>query len=68
MNRHPLRGIYSEIAQEDGVSRQAVQQAARKGNPEILNRIAEKVQERRDGLKRTSSTRQARPARASRRK
>jgi len=52
MNRYPFRGIYSEIAQELGVSRQAVQQAARKGNPKILSRITEKVEERRALLKR----------------
>lgn len=68
MNRHPFRGIYSEIAQEEGVSRQAVQQAARKGNPKILSRIAEKVEERKDVLKRTAGARQERPSRASRRK
>ena len=51
LNRYPFRGIYSEIAAEEGVSRQAVQQAARKGSPRILNRIAEKVEERKALLK-----------------
>lgn len=56
LNRYPFRGIYSEIADEEGVSRQAVQQAARKGNPRILNRIAEKVEERKALLKEKART------------
>ncbi len=51
LSRYPFRGIYSEIAEEEGVTRQAVQQAASKGNPRILNRIAEKVEERKAVLK-----------------
>jgi len=46
MNRFPFRGIYTELAEEEGVSRQAIQQAAAKGNPKILGRVAEKVRER----------------------
>lgn len=46
MNRFPFRGIYTELAEEEGVSRQAIQQAAAKGNPRILGRVAEKVKER----------------------
>jgi hypothetical protein len=46
MNRFPFRGIYTELAEEEGVSRQAIQQAAAKGNPKILSRVAEKVKER----------------------
>ena len=46
MNRFPFRGIYTELAEEEGVSRQAIQQAAAKGNPRILGRVAEKVRER----------------------
>lgn len=42
----PFKGIMAEIARERGVSRQAVQQAAKKGSPNILERIAEKVEER----------------------
>ncbi len=48
---YPFRGIYTEIAREDGVTRQAVQQAARKRNPRILDRIAEKIEERRAMLR-----------------
>ncbi|HVZ38925.1 MAG TPA: hypothetical protein VHI13_06590 [Candidatus Kapabacteria bacterium] len=47
LGHYPFRGIFTEIAREDGVSRQAVQQAARAGNPRILRRVAEKIEERR---------------------
>jgi predicted DNA-binding protein YlxM (UPF0122 family) len=46
LTRYPFRGILSEIARERGVTRQAVQQAAKKGSLEILERIVEKVSER----------------------
>lgn len=45
--RYPYRGILAEIAREDGTTRQAVQKAARRGSPDILQRIAAKMQERR---------------------
>jgi predicted DNA-binding protein YlxM (UPF0122 family) len=57
MHRYPFRGIYSEIAREEGVTRQAIQQAARKGSPKILQRIAEKVEERKAMLKKYSKVR-----------
>ncbi len=44
--RHPYRGILAEIAREEGVERQAVQKRMKKGDPETLARIAEKVKER----------------------
>lgn len=55
LSRYPFRGIYTEIAREDGVTRQAIQQAARKGNPHILNRIAEKIEQRKAMLKKYES-------------
>ena len=51
VHHYPFRGIYTEIAREEGVTRQAIQQAAQKGNPRILNRIAQKVEERKAMLK-----------------
>ena len=51
LNHYPFRGIFTEIAREDGVSRQAIQQAARAGNPRILHRVAEKIEERRAMMK-----------------
>lgn len=68
MNRYPLRGIYSEIAQEEGVSRQAIQQAAKKGNPRILNRIAEKVEQRKVMIKQKRHAVTSRPAGGGRKK
>jgi hypothetical protein len=37
--RRPLRGIFREIAKENGVSRQAIRKAAQAGNPVIIKRI-----------------------------
>lgn len=51
MRRYPFRGIYAEIAREEGISRQAVKEAARKGDPRILARITTKVEERKSILK-----------------
>ena len=51
VHHYPFRGIYTEIAREEGVTRQAIQQAAQKGNPRILDRIAQKVDERKAMLK-----------------
>lgn len=48
ITKAPFRGILAEIAREDGVSRQAVHQSAQNGNPKLLERIAEKVEERKD--------------------
>lgn len=45
--RYPLRGILTEIAREDGSTRQSVQKRAMRGEPDTLARIAEKVRERR---------------------
>lgn len=47
LSRYPYRGILTEIAREEGVTRQAIQQAARTGNPHLLGRIAAKIEERR---------------------
>lgn len=44
--RYPFRGIYAEVAKDLGVQRQAVQKAARRGNPDTLARIAAKIRER----------------------
>lgn len=49
--RHPYRGILAEIAREDGVERQAVQKRMKKGDPDTLARIAEKVQERNEKVR-----------------
>lgn len=46
LRKHPYRGILAEIAREDGVERQAVQKRAKRGDPDTLARIAEKVRER----------------------
>lgn len=46
LQRQPYRGILAEIAREEGVVRQAVQKRARRGDPDTLARIAEKVRER----------------------
>lgn len=47
---HPYRGILSEIAREDGVQRQAVQKRMVNGDPETLERIAEKVKTRKQAV------------------
>lgn len=47
-------GILAEIARERGVTRQAVHDAARNGNTVILDRIATKLNERREERKGTS--------------
>ena len=52
MLRYPFRGILAEIAREDGVTRQCIQKAARRGNPDIVRRIIAKVEERRQDLER----------------
>jgi predicted DNA-binding protein YlxM (UPF0122 family) len=54
VHHYPFRGIYTEIAREEGVTRQAIQQAAGKGNPRILGRIAQKIEERKALLKKYS--------------
>jgi hypothetical protein len=54
VHHYPFRGIYTEIAREEGVTRQAIQQAAEKGNPRILGRIAQKIEERKALLKKYS--------------
>jgi hypothetical protein len=51
VHHYPFRGIYTEIAREEGVTRQAIQQAAEKGNPRVLGKIAQKIEERRALLK-----------------
>jgi hypothetical protein len=51
MGRYPFRGIYAEIAREEGISRQAVKDAADRGDPDILARIAAKVEERKSILR-----------------
>jgi predicted DNA-binding protein YlxM (UPF0122 family) len=40
------RGVLTEIARERGVTRQAIQKSMKKGNPGILERIAEIIEER----------------------
>jgi len=52
MQQYPYRGILSEIAREDGVSRQSVCKAARRGNPDIIRRIIAKVKQRRRDMER----------------
>ncbi|MEO5929257.1 MAG: hypothetical protein ABIR47_04945 [Candidatus Kapaibacterium sp.] len=42
LQRKPYRGILSEIAAEDGVSRQAVSRRMHRGDPDTLLRIAKK--------------------------
>ncbi|HVZ40318.1 MAG TPA: hypothetical protein VHI13_13645 [Candidatus Kapabacteria bacterium] len=42
----PYRGILTEIAREEGVTRQAVQKRTSRGDPDTLARIAAKVRER----------------------
>lgn len=69
VHHYPFRGIYTEIAREEGVTRQAIQQAAGKGNPRILGRIAQKIDERRALLKKYSKAGSARrPPKKERRK
>jgi len=51
MGRYPFRGIYAEIAREEGISRQAVKDAADRGDPAILAKIASKVEERKSILR-----------------
>lgn len=46
LRRSPLKGILSEIAREDGVSRQAVQYAASQHKPRIVARIVQKAESR----------------------
>jgi len=46
LRRQPYRGILTEIAREEGVTRQAVQKRTSRGNPDTLARIAAKVHER----------------------
>ncbi len=47
MTKYPYRGIYSEIAREEGVSRQWVRMAVEKHrNPRYLGLVAEKIAER----------------------
>lgn len=52
MRHYPFRGIYAEIAREEGISRQAVKEAAEKGDPAILSKILSKVEERKSILRR----------------
>jgi len=49
--RHPYRGILAEIAHEDGVGRQAVQKRLKKGDPMTMARVAEKVRERNEKVR-----------------
>jgi predicted DNA-binding protein YlxM (UPF0122 family) len=60
VHHYPFRGIYTEIAREEGVTRQAIQQAAEKGNPRILGRIAQKIEERKALLKKYNKAGSAR--------
>ncbi|MEO5929174.1 MAG: hypothetical protein ABIR47_04525 [Candidatus Kapaibacterium sp.] len=46
MSRGPFRGIYAEIAREKGISRQAIQKGVRQKRPDILQLVAEKIEER----------------------
>ncbi len=47
LRRYPFRGTLTEIACEEGVTRQAVQKRTSRGDPDTLARIAVKVRERR---------------------
>ncbi|HVZ37881.1 MAG TPA: hypothetical protein VHI13_01260 [Candidatus Kapabacteria bacterium] len=44
--RPPFRGILSEIARENGTTRQAVQKSASRGNPDVLAQVAAKARAR----------------------
>jgi hypothetical protein len=68
VHHYPFRGIYTEIAREEGVTRQAIQQAAEKGNPRILGRIAQKIEERKALLKKYNKAGSAQKPRKARRK
>ncbi|HVZ40629.1 MAG TPA: hypothetical protein VHI13_15220 [Candidatus Kapabacteria bacterium] len=46
LRRQPLRGVLSEIAREEGVTRQAVQKRVSRGDPDTLARIVAKVRAR----------------------
>lgn len=46
MRRYPFRGILSEIAQEENVTRSAVAQRKKRRDPKTLQKIAQKVQEK----------------------
>ncbi|HVZ37717.1 MAG TPA: hypothetical protein VHI13_00420 [Candidatus Kapabacteria bacterium] len=49
LRRQPFRGVLTEIAREEGVTRQAVQKRAARGDPDTLARIALWVRARRNG-------------------
>lgn len=46
MRRWPFRGIFAEIAVEEGVSRQAIQQRFRQGNPAIVRKVEDRKKDR----------------------
>ncbi len=46
MRKYPFRGILSEIAAEEKVTRSAVAQRKKRGDPKTLQKIAQKVQEK----------------------
>ena len=53
---HPYRGIFAEIAREDGVERQAVQKRMRKGDPYTLDRVTEKMKVRKRAVDKYNRT------------
>lgn len=58
MRRNPYRGIYSEIAEECGLTRQAVRQAIEiYQNPKLCERFAELVEERRRAIRKYETAR-----------
>jgi predicted DNA-binding protein YlxM (UPF0122 family) len=46
MRKYPFRGILTEIAEEEKVTRSAVAQRRKRGDPKTLQKIALKVQEK----------------------
>lgn len=52
MRRYPFRGIYTEVAKEEGVTPEAIRQAVKYGNPRILEKVAGKIEERRAKVRR----------------
>jgi hypothetical protein len=46
MRKYPFRGILSEIAREEGVTRSAVAQRRKHKDPKTLRKIAQKIQEK----------------------